>query len=127
MVNGLNTLLCQVDDMDRAVAFYRDVLGLQPNLVTPYWSDFDLGGIRLGLHPPFREGAGEGGSRGGGWVVGVEVPDLKGLRASLAAAGYPTSHHYHEIPGGVVLDFSDPDGNPLQAVQLGARMSDFDE
>ncbi|AIE86249.1 VOC family protein [Fimbriimonas ginsengisoli] len=120
MVQGLNTLICQISDMDRAVAFYRDVLGLSPRLVTPYWSDFMLGPIRLGLHPKFR-----GEASGGGWIVGVEVADLKALRTRLSEAGYPTDHPYHETPLGVVVDFADPDGNPLQAIQLGTKMSDF--
>lgn len=122
MVTGLHTLICETTDMERSVAFYRDVLGLKPGTISPWWSDFDLGGARLGLHPPFREGSVQ---RGGGWVVGVQVGDIAAFRQALADGGYPTMHEYHETPSGVVLDFADPDGNPLQAIQVGSKRSDF--
>jgi predicted enzyme related to lactoylglutathione lyase len=118
MVVGIGTLLCPVRDMDRAVAFYRDCLGLVPGFVSSPWSEFDLGGVRLGLHPPFS-----GGPSGTGWIVGIQVNDIAECRARLAAAGYPTDAAYHDIPGGVVLDFRDPDGNALQAMQPGITVA----
>ncbi|HEY7446449.1 MAG TPA: VOC family protein [Vicinamibacterales bacterium] len=40
-----------VADMDRAVAFHRDVLKLDLAFQTPEWSEFDTGQTRLALHP----------------------------------------------------------------------------
>jgi catechol 2,3-dioxygenase-like lactoylglutathione lyase family enzyme len=40
-----------VDDMDRAVAFYRDKLGLRVRSASPYWSEFETGSVTLALHP----------------------------------------------------------------------------
>ena len=110
-------------DVKATATFYRDVLGLTPVVSTPYWSDFMLGSVRLGLHPPFKDGTPQKAS--GGWILGVETKDLAALKIRLQDSGNPTSSKYHEVPGGVVLDFADPDGNPLQAIQLGAQMSDF--
>lgn len=122
MVTGLGTLICQVDEMDRAIAFYRDVLGLTPGVTSPYWTDFTLpGGGKIGLHPSFRET----GAKESGWIVGLATTDIAALRAKLAASGYPTPREYHDTPGGVVLDFSDPDGNALQAIQYGTKASDL--
>jgi len=122
MVTGLGTLICQVNDMDRAVAFYRDVLGFTPGIINPHWSDFSVpGGGKIGLHPPFRDA----GAKGAGWIVGLATDDIADLKVKLAASGYPTDHKYHDTPGGVVLDFADPDGNPLQAIQYGAKASDL--
>lgn len=40
-----------VADMDRAVTFYRDVLGLPLKFESPGWSEFSTGETSLGLHP----------------------------------------------------------------------------
>lgn len=108
--------------MNRSVRFYRDILGLTPGIESPYWTDFLCGGIRIGLHPPF---GGSAPAVSGGWILGLEVDDLPGLRRALADAGYPTNAEYHDTPSGCVLDFCDPDGNPIQAIQVGTKPSDF--
>ncbi len=116
-----DTMICQVTDMNRAVGFYRDLLGMKSVMVTPGWSMFDLGGIHLGLHPVFSGGSGPGSS---GFVLGVCVDDLKALRQKLVEAGR-TKGEFHEVPGGTVLEFSDPDGNSLQAIQRGVTPADL--
>lgn len=122
MVTGLSTLICQVTDMERAVAFYRDVLGFTPGILSPHWSDFSIpGGGKIGLHPPFRDT----GPNSGGWIIGVATSDIAELKARLADAGYPTDARYHDTPAGAVLDFADPDGNPLQAIQYGTKSGDL--
>jgi catechol 2,3-dioxygenase-like lactoylglutathione lyase family enzyme len=40
-----------VGDMDRAVAFHRDTLGLPLTFSSPGWSEFATGETKLGLHP----------------------------------------------------------------------------
>ena len=40
-----------VSDMNRAVKFYRDVLGFQLKFESPGWSEFVTGETRLALHP----------------------------------------------------------------------------
>jgi len=117
---NVNTILCQVEDMDRAVAFYRDTLGLQPGNVSPYWSDFQLGGITIGLHPPMRGSSPPYAVPLKGWILGVQTDDLAELRARLTATGAVINGDYHDVPGGVVLDFADPDGNAIEAIQTGA-------
>jgi catechol 2,3-dioxygenase-like lactoylglutathione lyase family enzyme len=39
-----------VADMDQAVAFHRDVLGLEPKFQSPFWSEFATGDTTLALH-----------------------------------------------------------------------------
>jgi catechol 2,3-dioxygenase-like lactoylglutathione lyase family enzyme len=114
----VSIVICQVSEMERSVAFYRDILGLKPGNVSSYWTDFDAGGVEIGLHPPFAGPKAEFQTPRGGWILGVEVDDLKSLRAKLAGAAVTTGD-YHDIPGGVVFDFQDPDGYPIQAVQHG--------
>jgi predicted enzyme related to lactoylglutathione lyase len=40
-----------VADMDGAVGFHRDVLGLVLTFQSPFWSEFATGETRLALHP----------------------------------------------------------------------------
>src|SRR6202030_713876 len=47
----LNYVIEFVADMDRAVNFYRDVLGLSLKFQSPGWSEFSTGETSLGLHP----------------------------------------------------------------------------
>lgn len=117
MVKKISTILCQVADMDRAITFYRDQLGLTPGMTSQWWSTFPVGDVQIGLHPPFERGPRE---IGRGWVLGIEVDDLAGLRTTLEAAGTACAD-YHDIPTGCVMDFADPDGNPIQAMQVGIK------
>ncbi|HTQ11224.1 MAG TPA: VOC family protein [Fimbriimonadaceae bacterium] len=115
MVTNIAMALCQVSDMNRAVGFYRDALGMTPGIQSPYWSELTLGDFKIGLHPPFKEGPTEVGR---GWILGIAADDLRALRATVESAGGKCGG-YHDVPGGCVLDFSDPDQNPIQAFQPG--------
>jgi catechol 2,3-dioxygenase-like lactoylglutathione lyase family enzyme len=44
-----------VEDMDRAIAFHRDVLGLELKFQSPFWSEFATGDTTLALHPAMDE------------------------------------------------------------------------
>jgi catechol 2,3-dioxygenase-like lactoylglutathione lyase family enzyme len=127
MVKKISTILCQVSDMDRAVAFYRDQLEMTPGMTTQWWSTFPLGDVQIGLHPPFERGPSQDTERARpvipiprGWILGIEVDDLAALRAKLEGIGTACAD-YHDTPAGCVMDFADPDGNPIQAMQLGAK------
>jgi predicted enzyme related to lactoylglutathione lyase len=118
-----HTLICQVSDMDRGVAFYRDVLGLAPGYTSPHWSEFKMGETRIGLHPSFDGSPVQ--PNGQGWVLGVATEDIRSLRSSLEKAGVYVGSNYHDTPSGAVMDFRDPDGNALQAIQVGAKARDL--
>lgn len=47
----LNYAIKFVSDMDAAISFYRDRLGLTPGFCSPFWSEFETGGTKLALHP----------------------------------------------------------------------------
>ncbi len=114
----LDTVWCPVTDIARAVAFYHDQLGLTPGYSSEYWTSFPLGnGAQLGLH------GGDGGE-GGGFVVGFITPDIVSLKGRLEKAGVKVDG-FHDIPRGVVMNVTDPDGNRLQATQLGVKSADL--
>jgi len=119
MVKGLSTILCQVASVENAAAFYRDILKLTPTYISPGWGQFDLpGGGSIGLHPPFTAGKKADGS---GWILGIEVSSLTELKIALELAGHWVGP-FHEVPGGVVVDFFDVDGNPIQAIEMGVTV-----
>ncbi|MBI1755869.1 MAG: VOC family protein [Fimbriimonas ginsengisoli] len=125
MISALHGVWCQVADMDRATAFYRDVLGLEPSYASKDWTEFNLGADRIALHSTLRGFAPPHGEYGKGWFVGLRTDDLRALRARLEQAGVTIHGDYHDIPGGVILDFSDPDGNTLEAIQLGVAAAEL--
>ena len=59
-----------VANMDAAVKFYRDVIGLPLKFQSPGWSEFDTGETTLGLHPASEKNA------AGKVEMGFNVPDL---------------------------------------------------
>ena len=121
MVVGLHTLICEVSDMERSMEFYRDVLGMTSEYHSPHWSSLMVGATRIGLHPPFER---EEDVRGGGWICSLQVDNIRGFRARLEAAGVVVTD-YHDTPTGAIFDFSDPDGNRLQALQPGVFRKDL--
>ncbi len=50
MANQLSYVIKFVADMDRAVGFYRDTLGLALKFQSPGWSEFLTGETTLALH-----------------------------------------------------------------------------
>jgi predicted enzyme related to lactoylglutathione lyase len=122
MIEKLSTLMVYVHDMPKSVAFYRDVLGLPLEMETPGWSQFDLGsGVALGLHMT----RGETKQNEPGWVPGFTVSDIRAARDRVVGAGAQIAQDYHDIPGGVVLEFTDPDGNRVDVSQMGISCADL--
>jgi lactoylglutathione lyase len=70
-----------VADMEAAVAFYRDTLGLTPRFASPFWSEFDTGEVSLALHPASDK------NPAGAVELGFTAPDLPAIYADREAAG----------------------------------------
>ena len=51
-IQGIRQIAINVHDTKRAIAFYRDVLGLQLLFTADQLAFFDCGGVRLMLSPP---------------------------------------------------------------------------
>jgi len=107
-------LLIPVDDFERALAFYRDVLGI-PFLFAapPQMAFFNCGGVRLlvGVHPP-----GQTPQRGS--AIYFQVPSIATVFASLKGQGVhfmAEPHIVHRTPTSELwlAEFTDPDGNQL--------------
>lgn len=70
-----------VADMDKAVAFHRDVLGLKLRFQSPGWSEFDTGETTLSLH------AASEGYPAGSVQLAFSSDDLEGFYAAREANG----------------------------------------
>jgi len=73
-----------VHDMSRAVAFYRDAMGLEVILQSPGWSMLSCGGALVGLHI-IEPGVTEGLAPHAG--LSLEVQDLEVAIADIRKAG----------------------------------------
>lgn len=114
ILNRLDLVFYWVTDMDRAVGFYRDVLGLR--LVREdggTWAEFDAGGRRFALH---SAGDGKPVAPGGSTAV-FSVEDLDQAKAALSARGV-TFGHEGDVGGYArFAAFADPDGNPVEIIE----------
>ena len=107
-----------VEDFDRGVAFYRDVLGL-PFLFSapPQMAFFMCGTVRLlvGVLPPSEKA-----QRGS--AIYFRVADIQAVHAELQGKGVKfraALHAVHRTPQAELwlAEFTDPDGNPLALME----------
>jgi len=103
-----------VADLERAVAFYRDVLGLKLLFRTgDEWAEFEAGAAKLGLHGP-----GSGRRRSPGGTVVFRVDDLDAVRRDLETRGVRFEDSEGEAQGYArFVHFADPDGNTLGIIE----------
>jgi methylmalonyl-CoA/ethylmalonyl-CoA epimerase len=111
---SVGQLMIPVDDFNRGIAFYRDVLGL-PFLFAapPQMAFFMCGTVRLlvGVLPP-----GEKAQRGS--AIYFRVSDIQAVHATLKEKGVKfraAPHVVHRTPQAELwlAEFTDPDGNQL--------------
>lgn len=141
-------LVVGVTDMDRALAFYRDVLGMEivfESLISG--EPFDavlhatreqegrvvgglLGGLMiellsLGVKPAHQSATDKPARRGitGIHNVSLSVTDLDDTHRRITAAGYTPDQDPFEIGGVRMFFVKDPDGTPVEFIELpdGAR------
>ena len=101
-----------VADMDEAVRFYTEVLGLSLRFrVRDEWAEVSAPGLTIGLHPP-GEGTSPPGTRGS-LSVGLQVDSLEETMEALKAKGVAFREGITEDSAVRLAFFPDPDGNPL--------------
>ncbi len=94
-----------VADMDRAVQFYRDTVGLPLKFASPEWSEFATGETTLALHPASSN------NPPGKVEIGFGVENLVAFYDVLTAKGvhFPLAPKPQDY-GGLLAQFEDPDG-----------------
>jgi methylmalonyl-CoA/ethylmalonyl-CoA epimerase len=109
----ISQISIRTTDTARAVAFYRDALGLKLLFqAPPQLAFFDCGGVRLMLSPAEPEFDHQGS------VIYFAVDDINASHAALAAAGVKFRSEPHliaKLPDREVwlADFIDSEGNVL--------------
>ena len=112
-IRGIAQLAYSVSDLPRAVAFYRDTLGLTFLFeAPPALAFFDCGGVRLMLSAqPGEEAASHP-------IVYFGVDDIHAATAALRAAGAGIRSEPHVVARLGAKDLwiaftADPDGHPV--------------
>jgi predicted enzyme related to lactoylglutathione lyase len=99
-------------DGETLTKFYTSLFNLEPSIHIPkVYSEFQLPGLRLGIFKPKHSDEFVG--RGGGMSLCVEVRDLEGAIAHLAALGYPPPGEIAIASHGREIYAYDPCGNRL--------------
>jgi predicted enzyme related to lactoylglutathione lyase len=112
-LSRIHQISMRTHDVDRAVRFYRDTLGL-PFLFAapPRLAFFDCGGVRLMLSTP------EPGFDHPGSVLYFAVDDIRQMHETLTARGVTFRSEPHKIATLAdrevwLVDFQDTEGNTL--------------
>lgn len=97
-----------ITDMDRAVEFYRDLLGFKPLFKGEDWSEFDVAGQRLAL---CKVDALDRGKTSPG--VSFMARPIEQVIATLSGKGISFVESLKIYPYGKLAYFQDPDSNVL--------------
>jgi predicted enzyme related to lactoylglutathione lyase len=105
MIEAIAAVWLPVSDVDRAVDFYGDELGLDVEQQEDGWAIVAAGHVRIGLSDSLEHGE-------GGTIVAFGVGDNLEEAIDQIAGAEPSEIVEH--PWGRVVNFHDPDGNQLQ-------------
>jgi lactoylglutathione lyase len=121
----LNYAIVFISDMERSVAFYRDVLGLSLKFQSPHWTEFFTDGAVLALHaaeapaaakedplqvPPAR------------CRPGLSVANLDEFHQRMVAQSVKCVQEPKLILGTKIAQYLDPDGLGISISEL--RLAD---
>jgi len=108
-----------VSNMDRAVRFYTEALGLRlAYRFGDHWASVEAGkGLTIGLHPA---SAASPAGRYGSMTIGLELDGVSIHEAvrRLRDKGVQFQGPVHEDKAGSFAAFTDPDGNRLYLAEL---------
>jgi len=90
-LGAIGQVLVPVTDVERAAAFYRDVLGIRYLFGFPGMAFLDAGGVRLYLATPEQDGF------AGRSTLYFRVPDIGAAVAALEARGVAFGDRPHMI------------------------------
>jgi catechol 2,3-dioxygenase-like lactoylglutathione lyase family enzyme len=125
-IPGVGTVYLAVSNQDRAVAFYRDILGFEVRTDTEFgegfrWIEVAPAGAYtvIALVPPMRA---EDPQPGGNAPFGFDTPNLGAAIAEFSSRGVT----FEDVMGGegpvpTMAYFRDPDGNRILLVEETTR------
>ena len=105
-----------VTDVPRAVAFYRDMLGMKTTEVSmAYWQEFDIDGQTFGIGNFEQVG-----TPGTAQSLALEIADLPAFRSELTSKGVESTEP-HDLQFCWISVVKDPDGNSIWLHQAKPR------
>ncbi|MEF2977618.1 VOC family protein [Subtercola sp. YIM 133946] len=111
MATGVAAVWVPVEDMGRAVAFYRETLGFDVDEQGDDWSEVDANGVKIGLNA--REKAAP--HSDGGAVISFQPDgDIEDEVAELKGKGVTFTGEISDHEWGRIVPFKDSEGNDLQ-------------
>ena len=113
IVTGVDFVSVPTRDLERAVAFYGDTLGLRRTTYRPErnFAEFDTRTVTLSIVDPERMGIGSF-ERNANHVA-LQVDDVAAARATLEARGVEFMGDIFDTGVCHMAFFADPDGNAL--------------
>ena len=113
-IRGADFIYYQTSDLDRAIEFYRDTLGLEllHHFEEVKWAEFSAGNITLALNDPtaFDPNAK---AQTGGAAVAFAVENVTEAIAGLQEKGVQVTLPTQETPVCHFACITDPDGNSV--------------
>ena len=108
MFLGLRTAIYQVDDIDKAKAWYSEALGVKPYFDQPFYVGFNVAGYELGLQP----GAPASDDKAAGVVAYWGVDDAVAACQRILELGATVHEAVQDVGEGIkVATVRDPFGN----------------
>jgi predicted enzyme related to lactoylglutathione lyase len=113
IVTGVDFVSVPTQDLERAVEFYGDVLGIRRSVYMPErnFAEFETGTVTLNVHNPERMGIGE--FRANANFLALHVDDVEASRRELEGKGVEFSGDIFDTGVCHMAFFADPDGNAL--------------
>jgi len=105
-VLGIQEIAFEVQDLERSIAFYRDVVGLSLLSRGPQQAWFRLGAQRLALLAQERSGSGQH------FAFLIPPERAEDARRALVAHGFPEETMQQD--DGLSVYVRDPDGNKIE-------------
>ncbi|NIQ00357.1 MAG: hypothetical protein GWM98_07910, partial [Nitrospinaceae bacterium] len=99
-------------NLERALTFYRDILGLPLLVQNEEWIEFDVGGQRLALRQVDSSPSPTSGTGSAGAMIWLETPAMARALSHLDKNNINLINDLQEFSYGKMAIFEDPDGNP---------------
>ncbi len=112
IVTGVDFVSLSTRDLEKAVEFYGDVLGLERSVHMPdrHFAEFETGNLTLNIADFERMGMEHHVAPN---AIALHVGDVKAARASLEQAGVAFAGDIFDTGVCHMAFFTDPDGNAL--------------
>jgi lactoylglutathione lyase len=118
MLDHLAYTVVYVSDMEKSIAFYRDVLGVPLDYAVEGWTQFESNGAALVLHPRLEQHKSQ--SSGSAVRITFRVDDLDAEYRRLIAQSVRFLAPPATVAFGKHATLLDPEGNPIDLIEWAA-------